>query len=140
MRAILDLLVALDTFCCDEGDGYFKGIDVSEFKGRFGHLLGLSSPQIASVENALKGKAEASQTIRRCTDFLLNWVFTFMKCFDATRSFEDEENYYLEREWRIGDNVHFTLDDVSHVFFPASYAHGFREDLPSYIGQITFID
>jgi hypothetical protein len=140
VRAILDLLVALDTFCCDEGDRYFKGVDATEFRGRFVHLLGLSPAQVASVENALKGKTEASQTVRRCTDFLLNWVFTFMKCFDANRSFEDEDNYYMEREWRIGDNVRFTLDDVSRIFFPASYAQRFRGDLPSYVGQITFID
>lgn len=139
-RAILDLLVALDTFCCHESDRYFKGVDASKFKGRFVDLLGLSSAQVASLEQALKGKAEASQTVRRCTDFLLNWVFTFMKCFDASRSFEDEDNYYMEREWRVGDNVHFTLDVVSRVFFPANYAQRFREDLPSYFGQITFID
>jgi len=140
VRAILDLLMALDTFCYGEDNRYFKGIDASEFRGRFAHLLGLSSAQVALVESGLKGKHEASQTVRRCTDFLLNWVFTFMKCFDAKRSFEDEDNYYMEREWRVGDNVRFSLDDVSRVFFPASYAQRFRTDLPSYVGQITFID
>ena len=83
---------------------------------------------------------QACQTIRMYIDFALNYVFTFMKCFDAKRSFEDESNYYMEREWRIGGNVQFTLNDVARVFFPASYAKRFRVDLPSYVGQISFID
>ena len=141
VRAILDLLVALDTFCCDEDDRYFKGTDPPDtFRGRFAYLLGLSPAQVAAVETALKDKPEASRTIRRCTDFLLNWVFTFTKCFDAKQSFEHEDNYYMEREWRIGDNVQFALNDVSRVFFPASYAARFRADLPPYIGQIIFVD
>lgn len=63
-----------------------------------------------------------------------------MKCFDAKLSFEDEANYYMEREWRIGSNVQFTLGDVARVFFPANYATRFRADMASYVGQITFID
>ena len=140
VRAILDLLVALDTFCSDEGNRYFTGVDVPEFSRRFAHLLGLSPAQIAAVETALIGNPEASRTVRRCTDFLVNWVFTFTKCFDAKRSFEHADNFYMEREWRIGDNVNFALSDVSRVFFPASYALRFRADLPPYAGQITFVD
>jgi hypothetical protein len=140
VRAILDLLVALDAVCFEDANRYFKGIDVSEFKARFAHLLGLSPTQVAAVENALKGKPEASQTIRRCTDFLLNWIFTFTKCFDAKRSLEDEDNYYTEREWRIGDNVQFSLTDVSRVYFPPNFSVQFRADLPSYAGQVTFIE
>jgi hypothetical protein len=141
VRAILDLIVALDTFCWDdEANRYFKGVDASVFQDRFGQLLGLSNAQVAAVGNALKGKAEASRTIRRCTDFLVNWVFTFTKCFDAKQSFDHADNYYMEREWRIGNNVQFALSDVARVFFPASYATRFRADVPSYIGQITFID
>jgi hypothetical protein len=140
VRGITDILVALDTLCCNENDRYFKGISASEFKDRFGQLLGLSSAQVSSVETALKGNMQALQTIRICIDFALNYVFTFIKCFDAKLSFEDESNYYMEREWRIGNNVQFTLNDVSRVFFPSSYAQRFRVDLPSYVGQISFID
>lgn len=140
VRGIIDIFVALDELCCNENDQYFKGITASEFKDRFGQLLGLSPAQVSSVEAALKDNTQAHQTIRMCIDFALNYVFTFMKCFDAKRSFEDESNYYMEREWRIGNNVQFTLDDVSRVFFPPSYAQRFRVDLPSYVGQISFID
>jgi hypothetical protein len=140
VRAILDILAALDGFCCDEGERYFKGFSASEFKQRFAQLMGLSVEQASAVEAALKGNSQSLSTVRMCTDFLLNYVFTFMKCFDAKRSFDDEANYYMEREWRIGSNVQFALGDVARVFFPASYATRFRADMASYVGQITFID
>jgi hypothetical protein len=75
-----------------------------------------------------------------CINFLLNYVFTFMKCFDAKRQFQDPENFYMEREWRLGANLNFDLSDVVRVFLPATYAERFRRDLPTYAGQITFID
>ena len=140
VRGIIDILVALDALCCSENDRYFKGISASEFRNRFGQLLGLYSAQISSVETILKDNAQARQTVRMCIDFALNYVFTFMKCFDAKRSFEDESNYYMEREWRTGNNIQFIFNDVSRVFFPSSYAQRFRTDLPTYVGQISFID
>jgi hypothetical protein len=140
VRAIIDLLAALDAMCHDDGQRYFKGPSDAEFKNRFSQLVGLSKDQVDSVERALRGNDQAGRTVRQLTDFLLNYVFTVMKCFDAKRSFEDEANYYMEREWRIGANLNFALTDVSRVFFPAKYAAKLRADLPDYFGQITFID
>lgn len=140
VRAILDLFAALDALCCDEEGRYFKGFPGTDFKQRFAQLLGLSSDQMVAIEAALKGNDQALKTVRMSADFLLNQVFTFMKCFDAKRSFQDEANYYMEREWRIGANLQFTLADVVRVFFPANYAARFREDMPSYVGQITFVE
>jgi hypothetical protein len=140
VRGIIDIFVALDALCCNENDRYFKGISTSEFKERFGQLLGLSPAQVSLIGTALNGNTQALQTIRMCIDFSLNYVFTFMKPFDAKRSFEDESNYYMEREWRVGNNIQFTLNDVSRVFFPSSYAQRFRVDMPAYVGQISFID
>lgn len=90
------------------------------------------------VEATLNGNTQSLSTVRMCTDFLVNYVFTFMKCFDAKRSFENEANYCMEREWRIGSNVQFALGDVARVFFPASHGTRFRVDMASYVGQITF--
>ena len=73
-------------------------------------------------------------------DFLLNYVLSFVKCFDAKRNILDSSNYYMEREWRVPGNVHFQLDDVLRVFFPKKYAKKFRDDLPEYAGQVNFID
>lgn len=139
VRALIDLLAALDSLCANDDNRYFRGTS-TDFKQRFGQLLGLSTEQISSVENAVKGNARVLETVRMCTDFLLNYVFTFMKCFDAKRSFEDAANYYTEREWRIGSNLQFKLDDVVRVFFPSEYSRRFRADLPAYAGQVTFLD
>lgn len=140
VRGILDLLIALDSLCNNQADRYFHGITASDFFERFRCLLGISEKQLSEVKIVLQGSSQAKQTIRMCTDFLINYVFTFMKCFDANQSFEHATNYYMEREWRIGNNVRFELNDVSRVFFPSKYAQKFHTDLPHYIGQISFTD
>lgn len=35
-----------------------------------------------------------------------------MKCFEGKRSFIDEANYYMEREWMLATSLHFEIDDV----------------------------
>jgi Putative abortive phage resistance protein AbiGi, antitoxin len=143
VRASLDIFAALDAMCCDEDKRFFKGGSVlltEDFKIRFGQLLGLSAPQIAAAESALRGNELATKNIARFRDFLIAEIFSFIKCFDAKRTFDDGANYYMEREWRIGNHVNFSLADVSRVFFPSGYAKRFRADLPSYVGQISFID
>ncbi len=124
VRAILDILAALDGFCCVEEERYFKGFPESEFQQRFAQLMGPSVEQTSAVEAVLKGNCQSLSTVRMCADFLLNYVLIFMKCFDAKRSFEDEANYYMEREWRIGSNVQFVLGDVARVFFPRTMQRG----------------
>jgi hypothetical protein len=143
VRALLDIFAALDAMCCDEERRFFKGgtvLSAAECKTRCGQLLGLSAVQISAAESALRGSALATKNIALFRDFLIAEVFSFIKCFDAKRTFDDDANYYMEREWRIGNHVNFSLADVSRVFFPSSYAQRFRADLPSYIGQISFID
>jgi hypothetical protein len=102
--------------------------------------MGLTDSQVASAELALKNNTQATTTLRICADFLVNYVFSFVKCFDARRDIHDDSNFYMEREWRVANNVHFHLDDVSRVFFPRRFARRFRDDLPGYTGQVSFID
>lgn len=71
--------------------------------------------------------------------FLLHEIFSYLKFFDESRSDDDPENFYMEREWRVTRNVAFSLDDVYRVFLPAGYARRFREDVPAYSGQVTFV-
>lgn len=129
--------------CVDEDHRFFKGgtvLPASECKTQFGTLLGLSDAQISEVEFALRESARAQKTISYIRNFIIVEVFSFIKCFDAKRSFDDGANYYMEREWRVGNHVNFSLADVSRVFFPSGYAKKFRADIPSYVGQISFID
>lgn len=67
-------------------------------------------------------------------------IFSYIKCFDAMAAEDHEENFYMEREWRVLGAVIFTLDDLHRVIFPARFAQRFREDFPKYMGQITFAD
>jgi hypothetical protein len=142
VRGIFDLLAALDALCCEENERYFGGgaLTASECKNRLGALFDLSAAQVASAELALKNKAQAKNTARICMDFLVNHIFSFVKCFEAKLDLRDESNFYMEREWRVANNIQFQLDEVSRVFFPRKYAKRFRADSPGYAGQVSFID
>ncbi len=139
VRALFDILAATEALCCEEGERYFKNFPAAEFKKRLATLFALSEAQINSAESSLKGNKQAAKSVRMCADFLLNYVFTYIKCFDAKRVHDDEGNYYMEREWRIAGNVQFDLDDVRRVFLPESWSKRFRADLPSYTGQLSFV-
>ena len=71
---------------------------------------------------------------------LLVEFFGRIKCFDDSLSDDDPRNYYMEREWRVMGNVRFTLDEVSRVILPRRFAALFRNEVPRYIGQISFSD
>ena len=142
-RQILDVFAALDAISNDENQRYFNSngaLSVEESRRRLGALFGLNEEQISAIGHALAGNKQAAQTIWGLRNFLINEVFSFIKCFEAERSFEDEQNYYMEREWRLADNLQFKLDDVSHIFIPAAYARRLRADLPEYVGQISFVE
>lgn len=73
-------------------------------------------------------------------DFLDFYVFSFIKFFDDAKSDDDPENYYMEREWRMHGNLNFALENIHRIILPMSFAKRFREDIPDYFGQITFVD
>jgi hypothetical protein len=140
-RQILDVFAALDAISNDDALRFFKGgaLPPDECKARLRALFGLTDAQVSALEQALRGNTQAARTIASLRNFLIVEVFSLIKCFEALRSFDDDANYYMEREWRIGNHVNFALDDVSRVFLPETYARRFREDLPRYIGQLSFV-
>lgn len=71
--------------------------------------------------------------------FLDFHVFSFTKFFDDTKPDDDPANFYMEREWRMLGNLDFRLEDVHRVILPESYAKRFRQDVPKYAGQVTFV-
>lgn len=72
--------------------------------------------------------------------FLLQDVIAYIKPFDASKNDADEDNYYLEREWRIIGNLPFTLKDITRILIPEKYGKKLREALPEYTGQISFTE
>lgn len=142
VRQIIDVFAALDALANDENHRYFKGTALSseECENRLRTLFGLSEAQVSALGTALRGNQQAANTIWDIKNFLIAEVFSFIKCFDAGRSFDDEQNYYMEREWRLGNNMQFKLDDVSRIFIPRVYAQRLRTDVPEYFGQISFVE
>ena len=140
VRQLLDVFAALDAISNDEDHRFIRGpLSVDECKARLRVLFGLSDEQVSAIAQALTGNQQAGRTIASLRNFLINEVFSFIKCFEAMRSFEDEANYYMEREWRVANHVNFSLDDVSRILLPAAYARRLRADLPNYAGQISFV-
>lgn len=139
VRALIDICAAFDTFW-PEDKRMFHGPEVEGSKRRFAELFGLSEAQVTMLGAAIKGNEPFFNSTTKITEFLMKHIVAFIKCFDANRPFDDASNYYMEREWRIANNVQFDLADVSRVFFPRAYAARFRADLPAYLKQITFLD
>ena len=71
-------------------------------------------------------------------DFLTLYIFSFIKFFDDTKSENDQENYYMEREWRLLGFLKFEIKDICRIILPQEYSERFRKDIPDYFGQITF--
>jgi len=64
-------------------------------------------------------------------------VFAFMKMFDASAAVNAPENYYMEREWRMVDNLEFTLGQVARVIVPKGRAQQVAREVPGYQGRVT---
>ena len=62
----------------------------------------------------------------------------YLKFYDDEKPDEALENYYMEREWRMFDNLEFKLTDIYRVILPESYASRFRHDFPCFERQLTF--
>ena len=78
--------------------------------------------------------------VNNLRNFLDYHIFSFIKFFDHDRSDYDEDNYYMEREWRMIGNLNFELNDVCRVFMPEGYAARFRNRFPIYGGQVSFVE
>lgn len=82
---------------------------------------------------------DESRMIMELIRFLEFHVFAYMKFYNHDLADDDPENYYFEREWRVVGNVRFDLEAVHRVFMTREYAERFRENLPEYTRQLTFI-
>lgn len=67
-------------------------------------------------------------------------VFAHLKFFDPLLADDHEQNYYMEREWRVMGGLGFGLDNVSRVILPPDFVDQFRGELPEYRGPLTTIE
>ncbi|HUS75559.1 MAG TPA: abortive infection system antitoxin AbiGi family protein [Methanothrix sp.] len=71
-------------------------------------------------------------------DLMLH-LLSHIKFFDSDKSEDDDENFYMEREWRSLHNIHFEIKDIRRIILPnSSFCERFRNDVPEYVGEITF--
>jgi hypothetical protein len=61
-----------------------------------------------------------------------------LKFFDSTKDEHHDDNYYMEREWRVMGTIPFTLGDVTRIIVPTSFPKRFRQEFPDYWAQLTF--
>jgi len=80
------------------------------------------------------GGQQGTNAYRRLSDlnsFLSLQLMAFVKFFDHSLPAEDAANYYMEREWRVLGDVHFTLRDIARVIVPKAYRARLVYDMPS---------
>lgn len=61
---------------------------------------------------------------------IIGEVFAFMKFFDESLRQDDEENFYMEREWRVVGSVRFQLSDIKRVYVAPGFLARARNALP----------
>lgn len=62
-------------------------------------------------------------------------IIAYTKLFDETLSQDDENNYYMEREWRILSSVEFDLDNIDKIYLPSKeYEKYFMNEFADYKG------
>lgn len=129
-----------------------QGKDANESLGEtvsrvqiFDEMLPLHHELFAAIKDA--GSDRLSElgvrdvrTVAAIEGFHDTYIGFFLKPFDSSLLDDDPDNVYMEREWRVLGNLTFTLDEVVRVIVPEAYARRFRDDVPSYYGQIHFPD
>jgi len=68
-----------------------------------------------------------------------DYILRYIKCFDDSLDEDDQDNYYMEREWRILDQVEFTLENVNKIILPESYGERFHDEFPQYSGMVKLV-
>jgi len=103
-------------------------------------LFSLVTDALSRREGKGRTPQNATQTFVDVQFFLDYNIFSFLKMFDDSLPDEDPENFYMEREWRVLGNLRFEMDDVYRVILPQTFATRLRKDVPTYTGEITFVD
>jgi hypothetical protein len=74
----------------------------------------------------------------RSDSFIGSYIFSMIKFWDYAEDDTEENNFYLEREWRIHTVLKFCMNDVRRVILPPEYSSTFRKDFPEYKGEVLF--
>ncbi len=89
--------------------------------------------------NHLFKNTEIHDQARKLLIFLNSRLFGYLKFYDHTHPEAHEDNYYMEREWRVLVPVNFAISDVQTIFLPKEFAQNFSKDFPEYYSQLTLL-
>jgi hypothetical protein len=89
---------------------------------------------------AYQKEKRTADDLRKVVEFLDINILSHLKFFHHKLHDLDEENFYLEREWRVSRDVTFELDDVQRIIIPARFRRRLRNDFPKYDGEVFFAD
>jgi hypothetical protein len=132
--------VANDSVVWDQSESHNpRGKYYDEMIKMYGNLFKSIRKQYSEELHVSGNISEFSRKFDQLRDlrFFLDFeIFSFLKCFDSSKSDEDTDNYYMEREWRVLGHVFFNLEDVQRVILPRAYVARFRQDVPLYAGQV----
>jgi hypothetical protein len=117
------------------------------FDSIFPRVNGLCSDLVLQSRALAIGNAGApselvalAQGIAEINTYLTEYVYSYCVSFDANSDDADEEHFYMEREWRVLDDVQFALRDVERLIVPRAFGERIRHDLLDFCGQTNFLD
>jgi hypothetical protein len=102
-----------------------------------GHTGQLAFDKLGKAVEGLPRTDQASLLLM--TSIQVN-VLSFLQFFDASKAEDDPENYYMEREWRTLTSIQFRIEEVERIILPREYGRRLRDDVPSYSGQVAFVE
>lgn len=118
---------------------YSRGRVASQ-KVAFDHFWELYKKVEQALPRVEEENAVFSRDLRRLMAFLELHVISNFKFFDHLLFDDDEDHFYMEREWRVKQNVKFKLGDVARIILPETFGKQVRKDFPRFDGEIVFAD
>jgi hypothetical protein len=89
---------------------------------------------------AVEELAQTALLVEGLQDYIKQYLLSYCKAFEANRDDDDERHFYMEREWRVLDDVLFAVSDIERLVVPRSFSKQLRDDLPGFYGQTYFLD
>lgn len=102
--------------------GFFEFYDCLEATKRALYNDALDSPKNTLLIKRLQNAAS-----------FMSSLFGYFKCFDASKSDKNKDNYYMEREWRLRKWLYFSTEDVRRIILPRSFLLPFQKEFRSFI-------
>jgi hypothetical protein len=122
-------------------EGYARGRVASQARcfDEFWTVLNRLHGGLPRLEG-MQGVERIAKDLRRVIDFLDFHLVSNLQFFDQRLADSARKNFYMEREWRVYQDVVFSLEEVVRVFVPERFGKRFRSDFPTFDGEVVFAD